>query len=137
MDEDYPEHHPAGSRVAVLFVGLILGALGATIAWVATSGNPFSEANEIVYETITVADVTPTSDQICWSQNPERRDAERLCAILALDPAVEPPAPGDVVTIGRVQLRTPEGDDFRQVVYVRLSDAPADDTTEQLTDPPG
>lgn len=118
MDEDLPLRREPGSRVSVLFVGLLLGAVGVTIAWVALGGNPLSDANQVVYETITVADVAEGNDQICWSRNPERRDAERLCAILALDPAVAPPVAGDRVTIGRVQLRTPEGDESRQVIYV-------------------
>lgn len=137
MDEEYVEHRGPGSRVAVLLVGLLIGAITATVAWVATAGNPLSDANEVVYETITVADVTPENDQLCWSRNPERRDAERLCAILALDPAVEPPSIGDFVTIGRTELRTPEGDAFRQVVYVRMADEPADDATEAATEPAG
>lgn len=133
MDDEYAEYRAPGSRVAVLFVGLVIGAIAATVAWVALSGNPLSDANEVVYETITVADVTPANDQICWSRNPERRDAERLCAILALDPEVVPPAVGDVVTIGRIELRTPQGDEFRQVVYSSLvgeEELPTEGSTE-------
>jgi hypothetical protein len=128
MDEDLAYRREPGSRLSVLLLGLLLGAAAATIALAAVAGNPFSDANEVVYETITVADIAEANDQICWSRNPERRDAEQVCAILALDPAVAPPVAGDRVTIGRVQLRTPQGDDTRQVVYVGR--APADEASE-------
>jgi hypothetical protein len=137
MDEEYAEYREPGSRVAVLLVGLLIGAIAATVAWLAMAGNPLSDANEVVYETITVADVTPQNDQICWSRNPERRDAERVCAILALDPEVIPPAIGDVVTVGIVELRTPQGDEFRQVVYSRLAGESSDVPTEGGTEPAG
>jgi hypothetical protein len=136
-DEEYAEYRAPGSRVAVLFVGLLIGAVAATIAWIALAGNPLSDANEVIYETITVADVTAEGDQICWSRNPERRDAERLCAILALDPAVEPPIVGDVVTIGRIDLRPPQGEESRHVVYTGVSVEPAQDVTEPSTEPAG
>ena len=137
MDEEYGEYRAPGSRISVLLVGLLIGAIAATVAWVALAGNPLSDANEVVYETITVADVAPEGDQICWSRNPERRDAERVCAILALDPEVEPPATGDVVTIGRIDLRTPQGDEFRQVVYSSITGEPADVGSEAPTEPAG
>lgn len=137
MDEEYAEYRHQGSRFAVLLVGLLIGAIAATVGWVALAGNPFSDANEVVYETITVADVAPEGDQICWSRNPERRDAERLCAILALDPEVDPPMVGDVVTIGRVDVRSPQGDEFRQVVYSRPTGEPAGVATEGTTEPAG
>ena len=137
MDEEYGEYRAPGSRVTVLLVGLLIGAIAATVAWVALAGNPLSDANEVVYETILVADVTPENDQICWSRNPERRDAERLCAILALDPAVTPPEVGDVITIGRTELRTPQGDEFRQVVYSGEAGDPAEEVSEAASEPPG
>lgn len=137
MDEEYGEYRAPGSRVSVLLVGLLIGAIAVTVAWVALAGNPLSDDNEVVYETITVAEVAPEADQICWSRNPERRDAERVCAILALDPEVEPPAAGDVVTIGRIDLRTPQGDEFRQVVYSSVTGEPANVETETATEPAG
>ena len=137
MDEEYAEYRAPGSRVTVLLVGLLIGAIAATVGWVALSGNPLSDANEVIYETILVADVTPENDQICWSRNPERRDAERLCAILALDPAVTPPEVGDAITIGRIELRTPQGDEFRQVVYTGEAGDPEELVTEGFTEPAG
>ena len=141
MDEELPHYREPGSRFSVFLVGLLVGAFGVTVAWFLLEGNPLSDANEVVYETITVADVAAEGDQICWSRNPERRDAEQLCAILALDPAVSPPAVGDRVTIGRVQLRSPVGDELRQVVYVSEggdaagSESPTDSPTEAASDP--
>ena len=117
MDEDYPRQ--AGSRIGVLFAGLILGALIMTAVWVAVGGNPLSDVNEVVYQQITVADVT--EDSICWSQDPGRRDAARQCAILAIDPAVEPPRPGDVVVAGVTTLHPQRGDERTQVVYIEPS----------------
>lgn len=137
MDEEYAEYRAPGSRVTVLLVGLLIGAIAATVGWVALAGNPLSDANEVIYETILVADITPENDQICWSRNPERRDAERLCAILALDPAVTPPEVGDTITIGRIELRTPQGDDFRQVVYTGEAGDAEEEVTERASEPAG
>ena len=137
MDEELPHYREPGSRLSVLLVGLLVGAIGVTVAWFVLGGNPLSDANKVVYETITVADVAAEGDQICWSRNPDRRDAEQLCAVLAIDPAVSPPAVGDRVTIGRVQLRSPAGDEVRQVVYVSAAGDPAGSElpTEAASDP--
>jgi hypothetical protein len=92
----------------------------------ALRGNPFSSANEVAYRDVVVASVTGDADQLCWSDDPDRRDAPQTCAILALDPELEVPAAGDVVTIGVVELRPPDGAELRQVVYVApaAADAP-------------
>ncbi|HVM18464.1 MAG TPA: hypothetical protein VM307_00725 [Egibacteraceae bacterium] len=116
MDDDYPRH--PGSRVGVLLVGLIIGALVMTGVWVGIAGNPLSDVNEVTYQEITVADVTEARDSICWSDDPDRRDATRQCAILALDPAVDPPSTGDVVVIGVTTLRPTRGEERTQVVYL-------------------
>ena len=118
MDDELPPRRERGSRVGVLLVGIVIGAVAMTVFWFWRAGNPLSDDNEIAFETITVADVSAEGDQICWSQEPARRDSEQLCAILALDPAATPPQPGQTVTIGRTQLRPPSGDGTTQVVYV-------------------
>ena len=88
-----------------------------TVVWIAVAGNPFSDANEVVFRDVIVSDVTEARDSLCWSEDPQRRDAPQECAILALDPAIEPPQPGDAVTIGIVQLRAPDGTEAQQVVH--------------------
>ncbi len=117
MDDYEPRHEP-GSRISVLLVGLIIGALAMTAVWVAVAGNPLSDTNEVTFFDITVASVNETRDSICWSENPRRRDAVQLCAILALDPKARVPEAGDEVTVGVVTLSPPEGSETRHVVYV-------------------
>ena len=118
MDDELPPRRQPGSRLGVLLVGIIIGAIAMTAFWIWRAGNPLSTDNEVVFEQIMVADVSPEGDQICWSEEPARRDAEQLCAILALDPAAVPPQPGQTVTIGRAELRPPDADGTTQVVYV-------------------
>jgi hypothetical protein len=122
---DYaPEKDPAPvSRrqlgpTSYVLIGLLVGLiLGIALIW-GLRGNPFSSANEVVYTEVVVGSVTSQADQICWSEDPERRDAGQTCAILALDPALDVPAEGDLVTIGLVDFRTPDGAEFSQVVHV-------------------
>ena len=128
MDQDMPRREP-GSRVGVLLVGLLIGAAIMTIVWVLIGGNPLSDSNEIVYREVVVADVTEERDSMCWSQDPQRRDAPQECAILALDPTVESPQPGDALTIGLVQLRPPDGTEAQQVVYAAPAGGADDDAT--------
>lgn len=117
-DDEYAPRRNSGSRVGVLFVGLLVGALIMTAVWVAIAGNPLSDVNEVVYETITVGDVDTDRDTVCWSEEPGRRDAGQLCAILALDPEIEVPAEGDRVVLGLVTLQPPGEEATRQAVYV-------------------
>lgn len=111
---------PLGAGLA----GLIVGALLAGIGLIAIGGNPFSDANDVVYREITVSEISDAGDQICWSTEPGRRDAPQECAILAIDPAAAAPEDGERVTVGLVRLKPPTGDGVQQVVYVRGS-APA------------
>ena len=129
MEQDMPLREP-GSRVGVLLVGLLLGAVIMTVVWIAIAGNPLSDNNEVVFRDVVISDVTEARDSLCWSENPQRRDAPQECAILALDPAIEPPQAGDALTIGLVQLRTPDGTEAQQVVHV----APATDGSDDASD---
>ena len=128
MEHDMPRREP-GSRVGVLLVGLLIGAAIMAVVWVLVGGNPLSDSNEVVYREVVVADVTEERDSMCWSQDPQRRDAPQECAILALDPAVESPQPGDALTIGLVQLRPPDGTEAQQVVYAVPAGGADDDAT--------
>lgn len=128
MEQDMPRREP-GSRVGVLLVGLLVGAAIMAIVWLLIGGNPLSDSNEVLYREVVVADVTEERDSMCWSQDPQRRDSPQECAILALDPAVESPQPGDALTIGLVQLRPPDGTEAQQVVYAAPAGAPDDDAT--------
>ena len=118
MDDEYVPRREPGSRVGVLFAGLIVGAMVMTAVWVGVAGNPLSDANEVVYSEIRVADVNTERDTLCWSEDPGRRDAAQLCAILALDPEIAVPEPGERVLIGLVMLRPPDRETVRQVVYI-------------------
>lgn len=124
MDDDYEPRRQPGSRLSVLLIGLIVGALIMTGVWVAMAGNPLSDTNEVTFLDITVASLNETEDSICWSENPRRRDAVQLCAILGLDPKARVPEVGDEVTVGVVDLLPPTGNETRHVVYVS---APQDD----------
>ena len=132
MDDEYIPRREAGSRVGVLFAGLIVGALVMTGVWVGIAGNPLSDDNEVVYSQITVADVSPEGDTLCWSEDPGRRDAAQLCAILALDRVIEVPSPGDTVEIGLVTLAPPDRDPVRQIVFI----GPPDPSAEGFGDAP-
>jgi hypothetical protein len=120
-DRDETGRSRPGPTMYVL-IGLLVGlVLGFAAAWL-LGGNPFSQANDVVYTEVVVGSVTEEADQICWAEDPERRDSGQTCAILALDPEIEVPEQGEVVTIGIVEFRTPDGAEFTQVVHV----APAD-----------
>lgn len=108
---------PLGAGLA----GLIVGALLAGIGLIAVGGNPFSDANDVVYREIVVSEISDAGDQICWSTEPGRRDAPQECAILAIDPAAAAPEDGERVTVGLVRLKPPVGEGVQQVVYVRGS----------------
>ena len=135
MDHDMPRQ-ASGSRVGVLLVGLLLGAIIMTVVWIAVAGNPFSAANEVLFRDVIVADVTEERDSLCWSEDPQRRDAPQECAILALDPAIEPPQPGDALTIGIVQLRTPDGTEAQQVVHAAPTESDGVDADESAVPEP-
>jgi hypothetical protein len=130
-----PTDDAGGGRRAgptsLVLIGLLLGlVLGFILAWV-LGGNPLSQANEVVYTEVMVGSVTEDADQICWAEDPDRRDSGQTCAILALDPELDVPEEGDVVTIGIVEFRTPDGSEFTQVVHV----APAAGDFDAATDP--
>ncbi|MPZ72031.1 MAG: hypothetical protein GEU74_02165 [Nitriliruptorales bacterium] len=124
--DDHTYRREPGSRVGVLIVGLLLGAVIMTAVWVGVAGNPLSDANEVVFREIEVGGVSEERDSICWSDDPDRRDARQQCAILALDPKQNVPAPGDFVLIGVTALRPTRGDQRMQVVYVEPVDEPVD-----------
>jgi hypothetical protein len=115
------DDRPGGTRLgptSFVLIGLAVGlVLAIVLLWV-WRGNPFSAANEVRYSDVVVGSVTGDADQICWSAEPDRRDAPQTCAILALDPEIEVPEQGDLVTIGLVELRTPDGTELTQVVHV-------------------
>ena len=120
---DYDEQAPAAARrrlgpTSYLLIGAVVGVLaGFALAW-AVGGNPFATANRVEYREVTVNSVSAAADQLCWADDPDRRDSPQTCAILALDPALEVPEPGDAVVIGLVELDTPDGAEFSQVVHV-------------------
>ena len=117
------DHATKPGPTAYALVGVLVGLfVGFGIAW-AVGGNPFSDVNEVVYTEVVVNSVSPEEDQLCWADEPDRRDSPVTCAILALDPELTVPEPGDRVVIGLVDFDTPDGDDFRQVVHV--AQAPA------------
>ena len=138
MDEydDYAPRRASGSRVSVLLIGLLVGAVIMTAVWVAIAGNPLSDVNEVKYTDITVASVNLEKNTVCWSEDPGRRDAGQVCAILALDRSVEVPMPGTDVVIGTVELRPPEGETTRQAVYVSNPEADQEEQSEGATESP-
>jgi hypothetical protein len=105
---------PSGFALLGVLFGLVVG-FGA--AW-AVGGNPLSARNEVSYREVVVNSVSAAADQLCWADDPDRRDSPQTCAILALDPALEVPEEGDTVVIGLVELDTPDGAEFTQVVHV-------------------
>ena len=130
-DDEYEPRRAPGSRISVLLVGLIVGALIMTGVWVGIAGNPLSDENEVVYEEITVTDVNLDKNTVCWSEDPSRRDAGQVCAILALDRAQQPPAPGQDVTIGTVMLRPPDEETSRYAVYVSRPEVRQDSESDE------
>ncbi len=122
---------PTGFALVGVLVGVVIGV---GLAW-AVGGNPLSDRNEVVYREVTVNSVSPEEDQICWADEPGRRDSPQTCAILALDPEVPVPSPGVTVMIGLVDLDTPDGAQFRQVIHLGPPSAPeADDDPEAEPD---
>jgi hypothetical protein len=115
---DEPSGRTRPGPTSFVLVGLLVGVIaGFVLAWL-IGGNPFSTANEVVYREVVVNSVSPNVDQLCWADEPERRDSPQTCAILALDPELEVPEPGDTVVIGLVDFDTPDGSEFTQVVHV-------------------
>lgn len=122
MTDDYleeprrPEREPAprANPAVAGLVGLGVGVVLTAVALFLVGGNPFSDTNEVVFQQVTIAAID--SDRICWSQDPQRRDAPLECAVLALDPALAQPEEGDDVVIGVVDLEGPDVE-VRQVVY--------------------
>jgi hypothetical protein len=145
MDEQtYPAEDPvyrreSGSRVSVLLVGVLLGAIAMTVVWVVLAGNPLSDLNEVEYREVLVD--TVSQDRLCWAEEPQRRDTAQQCAILTLDPQQDRPSPGDRVVIGVTTLRPASGQQRIQVVYAVPAEAaaPADSSSDDAseTEPPG
>lgn len=103
---------------ALVLIGLVLGVVGGfALAWI-LGGNPLSGSNRVEFQEVIVNSVSAEADQLCWADDPDRRDSPQTCAILALDPELEVPASGDRVVIGLVEVDTPDGTEFRQVVHV-------------------
>lgn len=103
---------------AYVLGGLVAGlVLGIALAWL-LAGNPFSSANRVVYTDVVVGSVDEEAPRICWADDPGRRDSDQSCAILSIDPQLEVPQPGDSVTIGIAEVRSPNGTESRQVVHV-------------------
>jgi hypothetical protein len=126
-----------GSRLSVLLLGLVVGAVIMTGVWVAVAGNPLSDVNEIVYREVLVD--TISQDRLCWAEEPQRRDTTQQCAILTLDPQQALPDQGDRVVIGLTTLRPASGEERIQVVYAAPADAaaPTDSSSEDGSEPPG
>jgi hypothetical protein len=126
-DADHVPRDPAPRQrlgpTALVLIGVLVGALLAIVLLWVLRGNPFSSVNEVVYSEVIVGSVTDDEDQICWAQDPDRRDSQQECAILALDPELEVPEAGDLVTIGLVRFRTPDDSEFLQVVHVGPAEA--------------
>jgi hypothetical protein len=137
-DSDAEAERSGGSRpgpTSYVLIGVLVGlVIGFVLAWL-LGGNPFSQANRVVYTEVVVGSVTEEADQICWAEDPDRRDSPQTCAILALDPEIDVPETGDRVTIGIVELRTPDDAELTQVVYV--GPAAAGDTDLDLDDGTG
>ena len=134
--ENYDEPRRApGSRFSVFLVGLLIGALVMTGVWVGMAGNPLSDVNEVQYTEITIASVNLEKNTMCWSEDPGRRDAGQVCAILALDRAVEVPMPGTDVVVGTVELGPPGEEVTRQAVYVSRTGSGSDAESESESDP--
>jgi hypothetical protein len=116
-----PDEGPPRTRLgptSYALIGLLVGVLGGfAVAWV-LGGNPFSTTNRVEYREVVVNSVSPDADQICWADDPDRRDSPQTCAILALDPEIEVPGPGDQVVIGLVELAPTDNATFTQVVHV-------------------
>lgn len=108
---------PGGSRAGLVgLVGAVVGLIaGFLLAWVA-GGNPLADTNQVEFVTLTVASLD--DDRLCWAEEPQRRDSPLQCAVLALDPATDPPDEGDEVTAGLVTLSAPDGTEVRQVIHV-------------------
>jgi hypothetical protein len=101
-----------------VLIGLLLGVIaGFGLAWL-VGGNPLSTANQVEYSEVVVNSVAEDAGQLCWADDPDRRDSPQTCAILALDPTLEVPERGDTVVIGLVQLETPDGEELTQVVHI-------------------
>ena len=128
-----------GSRLSVLLIGLVIGAVIMTGVWVAVAGNPLSDINEIVYREVLVD--TVSQDRLCWAEEPQRRDTTQQCAILTLDPQQNRPAAGDRVVIGVTTLRPATGEQRIQVVYAAPAEAaaPTDSSSDSdnVTEPSG
>ena len=133
-----PTHPRApGSRLNVLLIGLVVGAVIMTGVWLAVAGNPFSDVNEIVYSEVLVD--TISQDRLCWAEEPQRRDTTQQCAILTLDPQQALPEQGDRVVIGVTTLRPASGEQRVQVVYAAPAeaDAPTDSSSDNESEPSG
>jgi hypothetical protein len=128
--EAEPEAQPRKptSPATYAIVSLLVGAVvGFGLAWT-LGGNPFSDVNEVVYRELVIEQVNIEEGRICWAVDPGRRDSPLECAILALDPALGAPEEGQEVLVGLVEVHTPDGQEFRQVVHVgQPGAAPADD----------
>jgi hypothetical protein len=111
-DEPRVRARPPLFALVGLLVGVVLGLVLAGVL----AGNPFSDTNRVTYQDIVVGSIEP--DRICWSADPDRRDADQECAILAVDPSLAVPQVGDSVTVGVVPMRAPDGSTFRQVAWV-------------------
>jgi hypothetical protein len=65
-----------------VLIGLLVGAIaGFAVAWV-IGGNPLSAANEVTYREVVVNSVSEPADQLCWADDPERRDSPQTCGQL-------------------------------------------------------
>lgn len=120
------------------FVALIIGFILGVAVMIAITGNPLSSSNEVEYMDVTVGSVSDEEDSLCWSTDPQERDASRRCAILALDPQSTTPSEGDAVTIGLVQIAPPGMESRTQVVYAGPTEAgptEAGTTEAGLTEP--
>lgn len=112
--------------VLYVLIGLGVGAIAMLVGLWATTGNPFSSHNRVEYLVIEPVTVDVDEGQVCWSDEPERRDAQLPCAVLTVDPATGPPTVGEPILAGVVELRAPDDTDQLQMIYVAPPPADAE-----------
>ncbi len=129
MSTNSTEAETGRGRGQLALLALLIGfVLGIMVMFLFT-GNPFSSANEVSYMDVTVASIGESDDSLCWSSDPDDRDAPQECAILALDPQQQQPAVGDMVSIGIVEIAPPGQETRTQIVHTAPPQSSPDDSS--------